>query len=647
MSAAAAGASGATTITRPALSYAVADSFDAMLMPSLQMTGRYGDLNPATNGESFDQTINLTAEEFDAIRAELGGSLDPVTLPGDDPLFTSRPDNPLTPDIDEAAPQSALAEALQTITLTFESAEDVPDLYRYMDVNRDGNPDLVRYGRNERDDGLDNGDARYEITLLGPELTDLGLPTIKHQDLDTAAYIAQRAPELLAWAAGNPADLGIHGDDLASLFYAAQESGALEEINELRGLDAALLQDMVRAQDLMASEEPITDAQWAEFQESVQTDETTTTRRAELAESLGLFDTAGYEAANPGLRSEIATNIGLAPEAVMPAHLSHHYVKWGNLEERAVDAEGTVLDVGPGPIWPGLQSRGSDLIPGEVMRKDEMLVSENGQYIARFENDGDLEIHDVSSGEPVRLWAADTDFDDMKTTGDAEYRLEMQADGNLVIYNPLAEGREEGLPEFISTNPVTFATGTNAEGGLAHGAFRLELDNDGNLVVHDDIAGEKLWMGGAGENDNDGEGRFIRRADVAEAGDVPEGATDSANENREAILFTDEGARSYLASDVELVREWQARGGDDVAFARQHFQRVGQFEDVEMFTPYRYIAAPGNDDLALAFKGDPDGATKHFVLHGVAEYDSEGRRRNCVSTRAKTPTRPTRSTTTS
>lgn len=256
-----------------------------------------------------------------------------------------------------------------------------------------------------------------------------------------------------------------------------------------------------------------------------------------------------------------------------------------------------------------MRSRGAELIPGEEMRKNEMLVSENGRYAAVFDQGGvggDLRLYDMFGAEPRLLWVSD---DRGENTDDGW--MTMQADGNLVIYDDGNAG---------------FASGTNAEDDAPHGAFTLRLKNHGNLVVRDQVTGGVLSTGGVGENDDKDRGRFLRRAAPAAEGMGPEGASESANAARQSIMFTEDGTLTYLASDPDLVRAWRAGGSDAVLRARQHFQETGQFAEVPMdFDPQSYIAAPGNENLCEEFQGDEAGATLHYVEAGVVLRDAGDR----------------------
>ncbi|MEM8773878.1 MAG: hypothetical protein AAGF53_02530 [Pseudomonadota bacterium] len=536
---------------------------DGVLDGGITVTGRYKPINPGTSSEPFGFRINLTQDEYAAVLAEIGTE-DEITLSGDHPLL--RPvDDPSTTDVNEAEP-TALMRVLDNATVTFEGEKRDSNLYQYIDMNGDGNPDLVRYGIAADNDGLNTGDERYEITLMGPNLTDLGLPTIKMEDINEAGNVASLTPQLMQWAAGN-LDVTQKGLDPVSLMHAAEEAGVLPELNELRNVDLLL-------ELLPSNEGPIAD------------------RRAELVDELNLFDTSQYAAANPLLAAELDNN---------PLRLAYHYITSGNQEGRAIDLEGNVGEVVEiQPVWPGIISRGTVLRAGETMRRNEMLVSENGQFAAVFKQEGLLEIYDVSRETNQLLWISDTDGDHRDNGW-----LTMQSDGNLVIYD--------------DDDDAIFDSATNSETGPAHGNYALVMQDDGTLAVRDQISGNILWYAGAGAADNGGEGVFVQRAaPFASAGTTP---TDSATFYHNDIIYTDEGALLYLASSSQRLSEYHSEGGGDpILWARSHFITHGQFGEVALdFDVNSYLEAPDSNDLFIAFQGDRLGALNHYVTTGYVE----------------------------
>ncbi|MEM9813162.1 MAG: hypothetical protein AAF913_10855, partial [Pseudomonadota bacterium] len=586
------GSGGLENITDLGLDYELSTEWKAEnLAPSISIDAQYGMLNPETDGEDFQQDLNLTPAEYDAILAELG-TAEPVTIGGDNALVTE---------------PSTTRAVLSRIDTRFESRDRVANVYTYIDANRDGSPDRMRYGINEGGDGLNSGDERYEITFLDPEGNRIGtrdaagnvvvpVPTAIARTQPEAGDLASLSPYLFRWAAVHP-ELAVHGYDPATLANLAAEAGDLDDLRRLRSLDDAVNQGA--AMQGYLAENPDLDLPAEAQAEAVTIIDAGTAARGErqvLAAELGLFDPDAYLAANPHLDAIYADSPSLTTE------LTWHYITVGSAGGDPIQGD-EVLAAREAPVLPQYRSVGAQLSAGETMYKDEMLVSENGLFAAVFDAGGDtgnLALYDLRGETPQQVWVSNDGGDN---TDDGW--MVMQYDGNLVIYDD---------------NDTGFSTGTHAEDGQTHGAFALRLENDGNLVVRDQISGDVLWVGGAGEHNNDGNGTFVRGAVVTDDEMFPPGATDSANAARQSILFSNDGAYTYLASNPELMEAWQAEGGSAVLFARRHFQQTGQFAEVDMsFDPEGYISAPGNNDLFMAFANDPEGAVEHYVEFGFAE----------------------------
>ncbi|XP_068438128.1 B-type lectin plumieribetin-like [Clinocottus analis] len=101
----------------------------------------------------------------------------------------------------------------------------------------------------------------------------------------------------------------------------------------------------------------------------------------------------------------------------------------------------------------------------DELRRGDHLVSNNGNYKAIFQDDGNFVIY---AWKPV--WASDTE-------GSDAVRVCMQADCNLVMYNKNAEARWH-------TNS------SKPESNMS----RLHLTNEGNLVVNREC--EEVWNSG-------------------------------------------------------------------------------------------------------------------------------------------------------
>jgi hypothetical protein len=117
------------------------------------------------------------------------------------------------------------------------------------------------------------------------------------------------------------------------------------------------------------------------------------------------------------------------------------------------------LVIGSGATW--FWTTEQDLAPGSSLLPGQYLVSGNGQYTLRLQSDGNL-VEYNSSG--AAIWS-------LGTAGRGVTALTMQSDGNLVLY---------------AGNSVVWAT--NSAGNT--GAF-LALGSDGNISLTE--GGTPLW----------------------------------------------------------------------------------------------------------------------------------------------------------
>jgi hypothetical protein len=115
--------------------------------------------------------------------------------------------------------------------------------------------------------------------------------------------------------------------------------------------------------------------------------------------------------------------------------------------------------MGDGPTPPRPPRSRDALTSGESLRGDEALVSPNGRYQLLYQLDGNLVIY---GSEGPTWWSA--------TDGESVGSLDMQGDGNLVLYD------EQGRP--------LRATRTDGNPGAM-----VQLQDDGNLVVYADPHG--------------------------------------------------------------------------------------------------------------------------------------------------------------
>ncbi|XP_038136470.1 mannose-specific lectin-like [Cyprinodon tularosa] len=104
----------------------------------------------------------------------------------------------------------------------------------------------------------------------------------------------------------------------------------------------------------------------------------------------------------------------------------------------------------------------NNLSRNDELRRGDYLMSNNGQWKALFQDDGNFVIY---GWKPV--WASDT-------YGSDAVRLIMQEDCNLVMYN------ESNRPKWASD---TFNPGSHV--------CRLQLSDDGKLCLYKDAT--ELW----------------------------------------------------------------------------------------------------------------------------------------------------------
>lgn len=101
----------------------------------------------------------------------------------------------------------------------------------------------------------------------------------------------------------------------------------------------------------------------------------------------------------------------------------------------------------------------SSLPINATLLPERTIVSHNGQHSVTLHSDGNLVVQ--TSGRPA--WATNT-----QNRGEGPYRLDMQEDGNLVIYDV--------------RNQAVWASASNGRG---RGPFCATMQDDGNFVIYD------------------------------------------------------------------------------------------------------------------------------------------------------------------
>jgi hypothetical protein len=112
------------------------------------------------------------------------------------------------------------------------------------------------------------------------------------------------------------------------------------------------------------------------------------------------------------------------------------------------------------------RKRTQDGGPLSTLNQGQRLDSTNKKYFATMQTDGNFVLYSAGSfngkGKDNPIWATNT-----MGKGTAPYKVWMQDDGNLVLYD--------------SKSPI-WASNT---GGKGKGPYKLLLQDDGNFVLYD------------------------------------------------------------------------------------------------------------------------------------------------------------------
>ena len=108
----------------------------------------------------------------------------------------------------------------------------------------------------------------------------------------------------------------------------------------------------------------------------------------------------------------------------------------------------------------------------QTIHQNQFLMSENASYYLRLQPDGNLVGYTSQDFVPKNaFWSSKTDG-----KGNAPFRLVMQLDNNLVIYD--------------GSNKPTWASKTDGKG--VKGASKVVMQNDRNIVIYDGT-GKPIW----------------------------------------------------------------------------------------------------------------------------------------------------------
>lgn len=162
--------------------------------------------------------------------------------------------------------------------------------------------------------------------------------------------------------------------------------------------------------------------------------------------------------------------VQLAAQARAMAHQSGYQAPPKQLIEVTLET----VSVGPA-VSSGTGAASPFSSPG--LAQNQMLVSNNRKYNAVMQADGNFVIY--AQGTPI--WATQTNG-----RGIPPYRLAMQPDGNLVLYGSSKE--DVNIPGFgvcKRGNPCISIWAKPQGGGTANAPYSLEMQDDGNLVIYD------------------------------------------------------------------------------------------------------------------------------------------------------------------
>jgi hypothetical protein len=121
------------------------------------------------------------------------------------------------------------------------------------------------------------------------------------------------------------------------------------------------------------------------------------------------------------------------------------------------------------------------LSPGESLQEGQALVSSDGRFRLEVQYDRNLVIYQAGQGA---IWASNTQLGPNEyRTWASKYRLDMQGDGNLVLY------------ELDYSNSIIYGTIWSTGTYNQPGAY-LTMQNDGNLVIYRN--GAPTWQSQTG-----------------------------------------------------------------------------------------------------------------------------------------------------
>lgn len=218
-----------------------------------------------------------------------------------------------------SAGQKYVERYLQNLKVTFAGAKNDPNLYFYLDMNGDGNPDLIRMGLTTGPDGQRlrvPGDGKVEVTFYGTTLRPIGGSYIA-DSLNEAIVIGRNYELLMAWGASRP-NLWDRGTDAASFYQSIKANETI--YTAFRGADSR----RVLISNALTGAEPVSDAVLQRYIEQMQ----------DFTRAMGVrFNPQSYVDANPGVAALRNASI---------YRIFEHYFTTGNAERLAINEAGTI-----------------------------------------------------------------------------------------------------------------------------------------------------------------------------------------------------------------------------------------------------------------------------------------------------------------
>jgi hypothetical protein len=159
--------------------------------------------------------------------------------------------------------------------------------------------------------------------------------------------------------------------------------------------------------------------------------------------NLVIYDPGGHALWSSGTWQDAGSHLVVQDDGNVVIYRPDNTPVW------ATNTVQAVMPSGPTAKGDGMQS-------GEALNPDDSITSNDGQFFFVYQTDGNLVLYSNRTGNP--LWASNT-------AGQPAGICIMQADGNLVIYDP------DAVPLWASNTP-------------GNAGSRLVIQDDGNVVIY-------------------------------------------------------------------------------------------------------------------------------------------------------------------